>query len=79
MISHMQENLDAQYAQAVEDEGAAWHSLQAQPPGSAHRAQAWARWSEAISKTNAAWRRLGGAQHSSQGIATGVQPRPPAC
>jgi ferric-dicitrate binding protein FerR (iron transport regulator) len=62
----MNEELDAQYTSAVDDERAAWHHLQAQPPGSPCRAEAWTRWSEAISNTNAAWRRLNGAQHSSR-------------
>ena len=75
----MHEELDAQYASAVEDERVAWHGLQAQLPASAPRALAWARWSEAISKTNAAWRRLNGAQRSSQGVATHAQPHRPAC
>jgi len=74
----MNEELDIDYTRAVEDERAAWHELQAEPPGSSRRAQAWARWSAAISKTNAAWRRLNGA-HSSQHAATGGLPQRPAC
>ncbi|MGZ5785234.1 MAG: hypothetical protein ACXWJM_04890 [Ramlibacter sp.] len=75
----MNEELDTEYAHAVEDERAAWHDLQAQLPGSARRAQAWARWSEAISQTNAAWRRLNGAQRSSHRIATHAQPHRTPC
>lgn len=75
----MHEELDTDYANAVEDERIAWHNLQAEPPGSPRRAQARARWSEAISKTNAAWRRLSGAQRSSQDIATQSPSQRPAC
>lgn len=62
----MDKELDVKYTSAVNDERAAWHHLQAQLPGTACRAEAWTRWAEAISKTNAAWRRLNGAQRSSQ-------------
>jgi ferric-dicitrate binding protein FerR (iron transport regulator) len=79
MSSHMNQDFDTDYSHAVEDERAAWHDLQAQPPGSASRAQAWARWSESISKTNAAWRRLSGAQRSSQAIAPHAQAHRSAC
>ncbi|MDB5883558.1 MAG: hypothetical protein JWP43_3436 [Ramlibacter sp.] len=75
----MNEEPDAQYASAVEYERAAWHDLQAQLPGTALRAQAWTRWSEAISKTNAAWRRLNGAQRSSQHSPMPAEPSRPAC
>jgi hypothetical protein len=63
MNLQQQQATDSAYAQAVENERAAWHDLQAEPPGSSRRAQAWARWSEAISRTNAAWRQLNTAQH----------------
>jgi ferric-dicitrate binding protein FerR (iron transport regulator) len=75
----MNEDLDAQYAIAVEDERAAWHHLQAQLPGSGLRAEAWTRWSEAISKTNAAWRRLNGAQRSFPPSPVLGEPHRPAC
>lgn len=52
------QNLAARYAQAIELEKSAWHALQAQAPGSCARAKAWAAWSEAISRTNTAWRQL---------------------
>jgi hypothetical protein len=71
----MNEELDAQYTSAVEDERAAWHYLQAQLPGTACRAEAWTRWSEAISKTNAAWRRLSGAQR----MPLHAEPHRPGC
>ncbi|HWI77841.1 MAG TPA: hypothetical protein VNS31_01500 [Ramlibacter sp.] len=75
----MNEELDALYTRAVEDERAAWNELQAQLPGTACRAQAWTRWSEAISKTNAAWRRLSGAQRSSQHMPLRAEPHRPGC
>ncbi len=63
------QNPAAHYAQAIEFEKSAWHALQAEAPGSCGRAQAWATWSEAISRTNHAWRQL-----SCQSAA---RPRPP--
>ena len=51
-------NPTAHYAEAIEFEKSAWHALQAEAPGSHGRAQAWATWSEAISRTNQAWRQL---------------------
>lgn len=51
-------NPAAHYAEAIEYEKSAWHALQAEAPGSHNRAQAWAVWSEAISRTNQAWRQL---------------------
>jgi hypothetical protein len=51
-------NVAAHYADAIEREKSAWHALQAHAPGSRDRAQAWAAWSEAISRTNKAWRQL---------------------
>ena len=75
----MNDELDAQYANAVEDERAAWHHLQAQLPGSALRVEAWTRWSEAISKTNTAWRRLNAAQRSFPHNPVRVEPHRSAC
>lgn len=51
-------NPTAYYAEAIEFEKSAWHALQAEAPGSHSRARAWATWSEAISRTNQAWRQL---------------------
>jgi ferric-dicitrate binding protein FerR (iron transport regulator) len=79
MDSHMKDEQDSEYLQAVDDERTAWHELQAQPAGSAQRADAWARWSDAISRTNAAWRRLSGARRSSQSLNPHAQPHRPAC
>jgi ferric-dicitrate binding protein FerR (iron transport regulator) len=79
MDSHMHDEPDSEYLDAVDDERAAWHALQAQPAGSAQRAGAWARWSDAISRTNAAWRRLSGAQRTSQSLAGRAEPHSPAC
>lgn len=52
------QNLAAVYADAIQLEKIAWKALQAQPPDSRDRAEAWATWSEAISRTNRAWRQL---------------------
>ena len=41
MNLQQQQATDSAYAQAVENERAAWHDLQAEPPGSSRRAQAW--------------------------------------
>jgi hypothetical protein len=79
MNSHTSQESQMEYAHAVQDERSAWHELQAQPPGSADRTKAWARWSEAISKTNAAWRRLNTTQRTFDRPATQVQPNHPAC
>ncbi|MDP3759611.1 MAG: hypothetical protein Q8R01_03705 [Ramlibacter sp.] len=51
-------SLEAQYAQALEHERAALHALQALRPGSDGSARAWQDWSEAIHRTNEAWREL---------------------
>jgi ferric-dicitrate binding protein FerR (iron transport regulator) len=79
MISHTSQEPDTEYTQAVETERAAWHELQSQPVGSARRAQAWSRWSEAISLTNAAWRRLNSVQRPIDRAAGHAQPHGPAC
>jgi len=75
----MNEDLDGQYASAVEHERAAWLDLQAELPGTPRRAEAWTRWSQAISKTNAAWRRLSGAQRSLHDSPMQAEPPRPAC
>jgi hypothetical protein len=46
------------YAESVDHERSAWQELQSHAPGSAERINAWKTWSEAISRTNDAWRRL---------------------
>lgn len=53
----------ARYDDAVEFESAAWQALQAHKPGSAGRAEAWATWTQAISRTNRAWRELNARTH----------------
>ncbi len=67
-------NPAARYAQAIEFEKSAWHALQAEAPGSNQRAQAWATWSEAISRTNHAWRQLSSQSASRPSLA--LQPSP---
>lgn len=52
------EELEAQYAQAVDLESAAQHVLQAQAPGTDAHGLAWQEWSAAITRTNRAWRQL---------------------
>lgn len=52
------DELNAAYAESVEQERAAWEALQAELPATPGRARAWETWSEAIVRTNHAWRRL---------------------
>jgi len=52
------QNLAARYVDAIQFERKAWKALQSKPPGTRDRAEAWAVWSEAISRTNRAWRQL---------------------
>lgn len=72
-------NLAAQYAAAVQCERAAWQALQAQSPGSDGRTQAWSEWTEAIARTNTAWRRLSSSTlsqpHHQSGASTEARPR----
>ena len=54
-------SLEAQYAEAIRQEKDALHALhagQAQHPGTADNTRAWQEWSEAITRTNRAWREL---------------------
>jgi hypothetical protein len=48
----------AEYAKAVQQERAARQALQSHAPGAPGRAQAWARWMDAIAQTNKVWRQL---------------------
>jgi hypothetical protein len=57
-MTDKRQNAAGDYADAIELERTAWHALQAHPPGSQRRTEAWAAWSEAISRTNRAWREL---------------------
>jgi hypothetical protein len=60
MDTHTRDNdpLAAAYAESVDHEREAWHVLQSHRPGTDERIRAWKAWSEAISRTNDAWRRL---------------------
>jgi hypothetical protein len=58
-------DLSRQYDESVELERAAWHELHSHPPGSAGRDRAWSAWSDAIMRTNRAWRRLSAIRLSS--------------
>jgi hypothetical protein len=51
-------SLEAQYAEAIRLERDALHALQEQLPGTTGNARAWLDWSEAITRTNRAWREL---------------------
>jgi hypothetical protein len=51
-------SLEAVYAEALQLEREALHRLQAQEPGSGASTEAWQAWSEAITRTNRAWRDL---------------------
>ena len=51
-------DLTALYATSVEREREARQRMEAYPPGSLERAQACREWSDAIVRTNHAWRRL---------------------
>lgn len=51
-------SLEAQYAEAIRQERDALRALQAQEPGTEGNARAWQVWSEAITRTNHAWREL---------------------
>ena len=73
------QNLAAHYAEAIEMEKFAWHALQAHAPGSSDRAQAWATWSEAISRTNKAWRQLSSQTLSRPACGTGAAADEPPC
>jgi hypothetical protein len=62
---HHDSELSRQYDETVERERAAWHELHSHPPGSDERARAWNAWSDAIMRTNHAWRRLSASRLSS--------------
>jgi hypothetical protein len=62
--------LVAAYAESVELEKSAWQELHSHPPGSPERMSAWRAWSEAISRTNDAWRRLSARRFATPGRAT---------
>ena len=51
-------SLEAQYVQALQHERTALHALQVVGRGSDGNARAWQDWSEAINRTNEAWREL---------------------
>lgn len=58
MTEAQTQSLEAQYAEALQHEKAALHALQAHDAGTDGNAHAWQEWSEAISRTNQAWREL---------------------
>jgi hypothetical protein len=67
MKEEQAQSFESQYADALRHERDALHALRGHRPGSDESARAWQEWSEAITRTNHAWREL-----SSHGLA-----RPP--
>jgi hypothetical protein len=55
---HDNRELAHAYDESVRKEREAWHALHAHPPGTAGRERAWQAWSQAIVRTNHAWRKL---------------------
>jgi hypothetical protein len=51
-------SLEARYADALQHERAALHALRGHGTGTDANARAWQEWSEAITRTNHAWREL---------------------
>jgi hypothetical protein len=62
---HHDSDLSRHYDESVERERSAWHELHSHAPGSDERARAWNAWSDAIMRTNQAWRRLSASRLSS--------------
>ena len=56
--THPTDDFEALYAESVDREREAWHALHSHAPGTPERARAWDAWSEAIVRTNRAWRKL---------------------
>lgn len=58
-MTHQPDNHDLGrlYDESVSHEREAWQALHTNMPGSAGRARAWDEWSQAIVRTNRAWRR----------------------
>lgn len=64
-----QDPLAAAYAESVDRERHAWQELHSHVPGTPERISAWRAWSEAISRTNDAWRRLSARRFAGSGRA----------
>jgi len=77
---HPPDDLESSYAESVDRERAAWQALHSHPPGSPERARAWDAWSEAIMRTNRAWRKLNASRigHPAHLSAAGAAERPHA-
>ena len=58
MNTHQPDELTAAYTVSVSREREAWQELQSHVPGTTERAKAWEAWSDAIMRTNDAWRKL---------------------
>ena len=79
-MTSLTKDLAARYDDAVEFESAAWQALHIHEPGSAARTEAWATWTEAISRTNRAWRELNSRTHPFvQPAQSGSLPPPCLC
>lgn len=71
MDTHTRDNdpLATAYAASVDLERSAWQELQSHRPGTPGRIDAWKAWSEAIGRTNEAWRRLSARRFAESGHA----------
>ena len=69
---HDPRDLAQAYDESVRLEREAWHALHSHPPGTPERGRAWDEWSQAIVRTNRAWRKLS----SSRVLAPGLRPLP---
>jgi hypothetical protein len=65
----MKDALATAYAESVDHERTAWQELHSYAPGTPERIGAWKAWSEAISRTNDAWRRLSARRFAEHGRA----------
>lgn len=70
------ELLEAIYAESVDREREAWAALHSLAPGTPQRASAWDAWSQAIMRTNQAWRKLSAARvgHAVHSTSRGTAP-----
>ncbi len=68
MISKQQHDKDLAelYDESVRHERDARQALQSLPPGSPERRRAWDAWSQAIVRTNRAWRQLSASRAAMQ-------------
>ena len=55
---HDNRDLARLYDESVRQEREAWQALHSHPPGTPEREHAWDAWSQAIVRTNRAWRQF---------------------